>query len=211
MAADDTIDLAAIRRRMLLVTIAFVPLAAFAWFALYLWTPPVPGSEDPVNRFGFALSWIGIAILLTLVSGVEAVAHERLFTPAINPLAGKESRRLRINLRYLQNTLEQMVIFVPALLLQAWQAADGFEMRAVTATALVWIALRFVFWIGYHRAPELRAPGLVGAALAMIVLIVGVARFGYQFAGWPGALAPLLIFGGIEAYLVWISIRAGRG
>ncbi|ODT80070.1 MAG: hypothetical protein ABS76_17950 [Pelagibacterium sp. SCN 64-44] len=211
MAADDKIDLAATRRRMLAATIAVLPLAALAWLALYFWTPPVPGSEDPVNRFGFALSWVCIAVLLTLVSGIEAVAHERLFTPAIDPLAGRESRRLRINLRYLQNTLEQIAVFVPALLLLAWQAGDGFEMRAVTATAIVWMALRFVFWIGYHRAPELRAPGLVGFALAMIVLIAGIARFGYQYAGWPGALAPLLIFGAIEAYLVWISLRAGRG
>lgn len=195
---------------MLLVTAAFVPMAGVAWFALYALTAPVPGTDDPINRLGFALGWIAVATLLTLVTGVEAVAHERLFTPAINPLAGKESPRMRVNLRYLQNTLEQLAIFVPALLLQAWQAVDGAELRAVTATAVVWIALRFVFWLGYHRAPELRAPGLVGAALAMIVLMIGVARFGYEFAGWPGAIVPLIAFSGIEAYLVWMSLRAAR-
>jgi len=208
-AAETRTDLAAIRRRMLAVTAAVVPAAALAWFALYALTPPVAGAEEPVDRLGFALGWIGITTLLTLVSGVEAVAHERLFTPAIDPLAGRESPRMRINLRYLQNTLEQLAVFVPAVLLQAFQAADGRELRAVTATAVVWIALRFVFWIGYHRAPELRAPGLVGAALAMVVLAIGVARFGYELAGWPGALAPLAVFGGIEAYLVWTSLRAG--
>lgn len=198
------------RRRMMLAAGITIPFALGAWLALYLLTPEVAGADDPVNRLGFALGWIGMATLLTLVSGVEAVAHERLFTPAINPLAGEESPRLKVNLRYLQNTLEQLAVLAPALLLQAWQAANGAELRAVTATAVVWIALRFVFWIGYHRAHELRTPGLIGSAMAMVVLATAVARFGYEFAGWPGALAPLAIFGGIEAYLVWVSIRAGR-
>jgi hypothetical protein len=206
----DSTELAATRRRMLLIAAAIVPVAGLVWYGLYALTPLVPGAENPVNRLGFALGWIGMATLLTLVVGVEAVAHERLFTPAINPLAGQESPRMRINLRYLQNTLEQLVVFIPALLLQAWQAADGTELRAVTATAIVWIALRLVFWIGYHRAPELRTPGLVGAALAMGVLAIGVARFGHELAGPPGAIAPLAMFGAIEAYLVWMSIRAGR-
>ncbi len=206
----DSIDVAATRRRMLLTAAAVVPVAGLAWYALYALTPAVPAAEQPIDRLGFALGWIGMATLLTLVLGVEAVAHERLFTPAINPLAGQESPRMRINLRYLQNTLEQLAVFVPALLLQAWQASDGTELRAVTATAVVWIALRMVFWIGYHRAPELRTPGLIGAALAMMVLAIGVARFGYDLAGPAGAITPLAIFGGVEAYLVWISVRAGR-
>lgn len=210
MPAGEAKALATMRWRMGLVAAGFVPLAALSWFALYSWTPAIPGSEDPVNRFAFALGWIGIATLLTLVAGVEAVAHERLFTPAINPLAGAEGPGLKVNLRYLQNTLEQLVIFVPALLLQAFQAGDGYEMRAVTATAVVWIALRFIFWIGYRIGPQWRTPGLVGALLSMVVLMIGVGRFGYQYAGWPGALAPLMLFGIIEIVLVWQSLRAGR-
>lgn len=209
-AGTDQADIAASRRRMLLSIIVVVPVTLLAWLALYALTPPISGADQPIDRLGYGLGWLGIATLLTLVSGIEAVAHERLFTPAINPLAGAESSRLKVNLRYLQNTLEQLAIFAPALLLLAWQSADGEQLRAVTATAVVWIALRFVFWIGYHKSHELRTPGLVGMIMTMVVLAIGVARFGYEWAGWLGAVAPLLIFGAMEAYLVWISVRARR-
>lgn len=206
---DDSIDVAASRRRMFGAVAVVVPLALAAWLGLYFLTPVIDGAASPVERLGFAAGWIGMATFLCLLTGIEAVAHERLFTPAINPLAGRESPRLRINLRYLQNTLEQWAILVPALLLLAWYAEDGGQLRAVTASAVVWIALRFVFWIGYHHSPEMRTPGLVGMAMSMLVLAYGVARFGHDLAGWPGAATPLLIFAGIEAYLVYMSLRAG--
>lgn len=207
---ENSIDPAASRGRMMRAAGLTVPLALAAWLALCLLTPEIADASEPINRLGFALGWIGVATLLTLMTGIEAVSHERLFTPAINPLAGQESPRLKINLRYLQHTLEQMAVFLPGLLLLAWYAADGFELRSVTATAVTWIALRFVFWIGYHHSPEMRTPGLVGMVISLLVLAYGVARFGYDLAGWPGAIAPLAIFGAIEAYLVWMSVKAGR-
>lgn len=209
-AGQSKTSIAASRRRMMMAAGLTVPIALAAWLALYFLTPAVAGAGSSVNRLGFALGWIGVATLLTLLTGVEAVSHERLFSPAINPLAGQESPRMKINLRYLQHTLEQMAIFVPGLLLLAWYAEDGGQLRAVTATAIVWIALRFIFWIGYHRSVELRTPGLVGMLLAMLVLAYGVARFGHDLAGWPGAVTPLLIFGAIETYLVWMSLRPPR-
>lgn len=207
-AGADSTDLAASRRRMSRAALVVLPLALASWFALYLLTPEVSGAESAINRLGFALGWFGVAVFLCFLTGIEAVAHERLFTPAINPLAGRESERLKVNLRYLQNTLEQLMLLAPALLLLAWYAEDGAQMRAVTATGVVWIVLRFVFWIGYHRSHEMRTPGLIGMGFTMVALAYGVARFGYDFAGWPGALVPLLIFAGIEAYLVWISLKS---
>ncbi|MFD2647615.1 MAPEG family protein [Devosia albogilva] len=201
---------AASRRRMLVSAIVVVPPAILVWLGLYHYSPEPVSFADPAGRLGFAFGWIAVATLLTLVSGIEAVAHERLFTPAIDPLAGAESRRLKINLRFLQNTLEQLAIFAPGLLLLAWYAADTAELRAVTATAIVWIALRFVFWVGYHRSHELRTPGILGLVLSMSVLLLGTAHFGYEFGGWPGAVLPIAIFGGIEAYLVLVAVRAGR-
>ena len=132
---ENSIDPAASRGRMMRAAGLTAPLALAVWLALYLLTPEIAGADAPINRLGFALGWIGVATLLTLMTGIEAVSHERLFTPAINPLAGQESPRLRINLRYLQHTLEQMAVFVPGLLLLAWYAADGLELRSVTATA----------------------------------------------------------------------------
>jgi hypothetical protein len=59
------------------------------------------------------------------------VAHERLSSAAFDPLSGFETQRLRINQRYLQNTLEQIVVFGAALFGLAVYASDGAAMRAV--------------------------------------------------------------------------------
>lgn len=47
--------------------------------------------------------------------GVEEVSHERLVSPAFDPLSGFETQRLRINQRYPQNRLEQIIVFTAGL------------------------------------------------------------------------------------------------
>jgi hypothetical protein len=125
-----------------------------------------------------------------------------LRSPAIDPLAGYETRRMTINLRYLQNTLEQLLVFLPGLFGLAYYCDSGAAMRAVSATTFVWIAGRFAFWIGYHQGALHRAAGAPGMALAMLVLLYVGARFGDELAGWPGAAALLVLFFAGEAILV---------
>eukprot|EP01034_Spumella_vulgaris_P019107 gene19107-24417_t len=100
-----------------------------------------------VIAISVALHCIGISTLLALLPGIEAVAHERLVSRAIDPLAGAESTRMRVNQRYVQNTIEQLWLFAPGLLMLAVQARDGASMRAVVACTIVWILARWAFWI----------------------------------------------------------------
>jgi hypothetical protein len=182
------------------IAVAFI-VAAALWLASYFLLPPVAGMSEPVPRLVFALKCGCVAVLLCLVLGIEAIAHERLRSPAIDPLAGYETRRMTINLRYLQNTLEQLLVFLPGLLGLAYYCPDGIAMRAVVATTLVWIAGRFAFWIGYHRGALHRAAGAPGMMLGIAMLLYVGARFGDEVAGWPGAVAlPALFFAG-EAIL----------
>jgi uncharacterized MAPEG superfamily protein len=103
------------------------------------------------------------------VLGVEAVAHERLVSPAFDPLSGFETRRLRVNQRYPQNTLEQVVVFAAALFGLAAYSPDGSAMRAIVASTAVWILARFAFWIGYHRGAAMRGLGAPSMALSTIM------------------------------------------
>ena len=84
---------------------------AALWFAVDRLLPPLAGMEDLSARMLVALKCCCIAALFCLFGGVEAVAHERLQSAAFDPLAGQETTRLRVNKQYLQNTLEQFVLF----------------------------------------------------------------------------------------------------
>jgi uncharacterized MAPEG superfamily protein len=192
------------QRAATLVTIAVAfPAAIVLWFGAYLLLPPFAGMEDLPVRLVFTLKCTCVAILLCFVTGIEAVAHERLRSPAIDPLSGYETHRMRVNLRYLQNTLEQLVLFVPGLFGLAVYCSDGRSMRAVAATTAVWIIARLAFWIGYHSGSAQRGFGAPGLMLSMLVLLYVCVRFGLEAGGPVGALVPLVLFAGAEAVLVW--------
>jgi uncharacterized MAPEG superfamily protein len=198
-------DVRAARKATIAPIAVAVPIAALLWFGAYYLLPPLAGMDDVVPRLVFALKCVCLAILFCLVTGVEAVAHERLVSPAIDPLSGYDTRRMRINLRYLQNTLEQSVVFAAGLLGLAVYCPDGSSMRAVPATTLVWIIARLAFWLGYHHSFALRALGGPGMLLSMLVLLYVSGCFGLEIAGPAGAAAPIILFLGAEAVLFWAT------
>lgn len=180
-------------------------VAIVLWFAIDRLAPPLAGMESLAARMVFALKCVCIAVLFCLVAGIEAVAHERLVSPAFDPLAGFETRRLRVNQRYLQNTLEQIVVFAAGLFGLAAYCADGKAMRAVAASTVVWILARFTFWIGYHRSAAGRGLGMAGMVIGMFQLLYVASRFGGELAGPWGAAAPIGLFIVLEAVLVWTT------
>ena len=192
-------------------------IAAASLLALVLWLgvdylmSPLPGMDSLGARMLLTLKCCCVAVLFCLVTGVEAVAHERLTSPAFDPLAGFETRRLRVNQRYLQNTVEQIIVFVASIFGLAAYSADGSAMRAVVATTVVWIVARAAFWVGYHRSAALRGLGAPGMAISVIVLLYVASRFGREIAGTVGAIVPVVVFFAIEAVLFWGTRAVERG
>jgi hypothetical protein len=184
---------------------AAMPVALLLWLAIAYLVPPLTGMDSLGGRMVFTLKCSCLEVLFCLVTGVEAVAHERLSSPAFDPLSGFETRRLRVNQRYLQNTLEQILVFVAGLFGLAVYSPDGSAMRAVLATTVVWILARFAFWIGYHQSAAMRGLGAPGMALSMIVLLYVVCRIGYEVDGFVGAAVPVVAFLAIEAFLFWAT------
>jgi hypothetical protein len=176
-------------------------IAAGLWSAIRAFAPPVAGMETLGARMLFALKCLCLATLFCLVTGVEAVAHERLRSAAFDPLTGFETKRLRVNLRYLQNTLEQLIVFAVGLFGLAAYSPGGDAMRAVEATTATWILARWAFWLGYHRSAAMRGLGAPSMAISMIVLLYVVARIGAEVAGTAGAVGVILAFLAFEALL----------
>ena len=190
------------QRRAGLVAIAASALAGvLLWLAVRYYAPIIPGMEPLGARMLFALKCCCLATLFCLLPAVEAVAHERLQSPAFDPLAGHETRRLQVNQRYLQNTLEQLVVFAAGLFGLAAYSGSGDAMRAVAATTLVWILARFAFWLGYHRSAAMRGLGAPGMMLSLLVLLYVGARIGFDLAGTAGAGAVIAAFLLIEVAL----------
>ena len=206
-APTNTADVRRQRSAMMPVILGAFAVAAVLWLCVYFLLPPFSGMADPLARMAVALGCLCFAALFSLVLGVQAVAHERLQSPAIDPLAGYGTQRMTINSRYLQNTLEQFVVFAPGLFGLAWYATNGFSMRAVVAVTAVWIAARWAFWIGYYRGPLNRAAGAPGMMQSLLVLLYVCCRFGYDAAGVAGAVTPAVLFIAIEGFL----FRTTRG
>ncbi|HET8575345.1 MAG TPA: MAPEG family protein [Candidatus Paceibacterota bacterium] len=186
-------------------------LVIIIWLLILFLIPPIKGMELPLSRLFFALGCISIAVMLAFFLGDEAVAHERFFSKAFNPLLGYETTRLKVNLRYLQNTLEQLLIFIPGTLLLSFYLDNGASMRAILAITVVWILTRFAFWVGYHQGSRFRLYGIIGMFQSILVLMYGVARFSFDFFGVTGLILIFLIFFGIEGYLFSVMKRPGRG
>ncbi|MBA3677486.1 MAG: hypothetical protein H0W74_08810 [Sphingosinicella sp.] len=203
---EDTIAGWRRNRKSGMIAIALSGLVAAAlWFGIRYGVSPIPGMELLGARMLFALKCSSFATLFCLVLGVEAVAHERLQSPAFDPLVNFETKRLRVNLRYLQNTLEQLVIFFVAIFGLTAYSPDGDSMRAVLATTIVWIAGRFAFWVGYHISAAMRGIGAPGVIVTMLALLYVVARIGFDMAGMAGAIASMAAFFAIEAFLFWTT------
>jgi hypothetical protein len=198
------------RSAVFLEIAAAFPIAIILWLAVYYLVPPIDGMDDTLARLVFALKCCCIAILFCFLTGIEAVAHERLRSAAIDPLSGYETPRMRVNLRYLQNTLEQLVLFVPGLFALAVYCSDGRAMRVVVATTMVWIVSRVAFWIGYQYGPLHRAIGAPGMMQSILVLLYVCARFGFDLAGFVGAVTPLVLFAGVEIFL-FRATKPARG
>lgn len=193
------------RRSGLAMMGASAIIAACLWLSIRYLAPLVPGMISIDARLIFAFKWWCLAVLFCLATGINAVAHERLQSPAFDPLIGYETQRLRINIRYLQNTLEQLIVFTAGLFGLAFYSAGGDGMRAVEATAIVWILSRFAFWIGYHRSAKMRTLGAAGIGLSLIILIHVVARISFDLGGTPAMAASVGLFAAIEALLFWTT------
>jgi glutathione S-transferase len=108
-----------------------------------------------------------LALLLyvgVFVSVGRARARYGIQAPAVTG-APEFERVFRVQ----QNTLEQIVWFIPSL----WLFALFASPRWAGILGLVWIAARAYYAISYCRDPETRGPGFVIAFASAAVLLVG--------------------------------------
>jgi glutathione S-transferase len=72
-------------------------------------------------------------------------------------------------LRVQQNTLEQLILFLPAL----WIFSVFVSPIIATILGAVWIIGRIIYALGYYQAAEKRRIGFAISTLATLVLLLG--------------------------------------
>ncbi|MDX1519342.1 MAG: MAPEG family protein [Gammaproteobacteria bacterium] len=72
--------------------------------------------------------------------------------------------------RVQQNSLEQLVIFIPAQLIFAWYVSALWG----AVLGLVYLAGRFLYASAYINNPEKRAPGMLMTFIPNAILVLGV-------------------------------------
>lgn len=72
-------------------------------------------------------------------------------------------------LRVQQNTVEQLILFLPAL----WLFAYYVNPTWAGGLGLVWCVGRIIYALGYYQSVEKRIPGFAIGSLITIILIVG--------------------------------------
>ncbi len=201
MAANMNVT-ASQRRQTVSGIAASAAVTALLWWLLWRFLPAPSG----LSALQTAVQCCAVAALLTVVAGVEAVAHERLVTPAIDPLVGFETRRLKVNFRYLSNTVEQYLVFAAGLLAVSFYASP----RVLVILTTVWVLARWAFWVGYHRSSLLRGLGAPGMMQSMLVLLYVAFRFGSDAYGAAAGIALVATFLAIEALLFWAVSRPAQ-
>lgn len=165
-----------LRRKQLTVALGAASggLGAFALVALlYRYAVPDPGlGPDLAPRLVYALRCVAVAAL-TVVAGIGAIANGRFASDAIDPTAHAESPRMVVLGRYLENTLQQYVIFLVGTLSAATYLEPA-ELRLLPAMAVTFLVGRVVFWVGYLKGPLYRAPGMAATMYPNFILLFWV-------------------------------------
>jgi hypothetical protein len=136
--------------------------------------PPGPALDDTAARLAFASKWL-LVPGFTLLVGVAMVANRRYFLPdGIDGTRAPGSTALEINLRYNQNTLEQI-----ALVVIAWPVLavllPTHQLGLIPVLAVFFGVGRIAFWIGYLIAPWARAFGFALTFYPTVALYVWLA------------------------------------
>ncbi len=110
---------------------------------------------------------ISLLALLTYQATTLVVGRARIWH-GVKPPATTGPEPFERALRVQQNTLEQLVFFLPVF----WLAVLLDNPIIASVLGLIWVGGRIAYTVGYLQAPEKRGPGFGISFLSSAVLLV---------------------------------------
>ncbi|MBU3655695.1 MAG: MAPEG family protein [Alphaproteobacteria bacterium] len=118
------------------------------------------------------ITLLALAVYLLVTLNVGR-ARGRFNVPAPQTTGNADFERF---FRVQQNTLEQLVFFLPAL----WLASFYGSVKLAAILGMLWVGGRLVYANGYYRAPAKRVPGfaagIAASSILWLIAMIGVAR-----------------------------------
>jgi hypothetical protein len=136
---------------------------------IYQIWPSHAGFEDVASRIAYTLQ-ASLFAVMPLLLGIITVGNNRFLSEAIDPTLQKEDKATLINGRFVENTLQQFVVFVVAIAGLSVNLAPA-QMAIIPAAVIVFVIARMTFWIGYRIHPLYRAFGMAATAYLNIGLL----------------------------------------
>jgi hypothetical protein len=134
---------------------------------------PTPVIADALGeRLAYALR-ANIAAVVPFFIMLITVGNSRFLSEAIDPTRHAESPSMEIDGRVADNTLQQNFVFAVASLALS-TIVPLHHLQVVWACAIVFVAARAGFWLGYRINPLYRAPGMSATAYMNLGMILYV-------------------------------------
>lgn len=133
-----------------------ITVPMFAYIELQGIIPEIP---NPSDRLTFAIKWMCFPVL-ALIAGMGAIGGGRIFSEYADGSTPPPGTRLELHRRYMQNTVEQLLIFIPTqLALVTLLPAD--RLAVIPVWAVLFLVARILFWTGYVKNPMYRSLGIM--------------------------------------------------
>lgn len=117
-----------------------------------------------------ASAWVTLAAMLLYIWIIMQVGRARgKFQIKAPTMDGPPAFLAAVRVQ--ANTVEQMVLFFPAL----WLCAVFWQDRWAAVGGAVWIIGRLLYALGYYRDPDKRGLGFMISTLATVSLMLGAA------------------------------------
>lgn len=146
-----------------------VAMALSVWVLTNLLPTPVI-ADTLGERLAYALR-ANIVAVVPLFIMLITVANSRFLSEAIDPTRHAENWSMQIDGRVADNTLQQNFVFAVASLALS-TIVPLHHLQVVWACAIVFVAARAVFWLGYRLNPLYRAPGMSATAYMNLGMIL---------------------------------------
>ena len=164
-------------KRVFLIEVVLANVFVFIFmYGGYYWTNfiPVPASMTFSTRLSYTLR-CSLPMVLVLGFAVMAVIGRRVTNPKLaNPLSGNDVI-MQVDKNFLQNTLEQLSLSFPTLLIATAYFDTPEIMKIIPLYSFTFVFGRVAFRVGYGLGPKYRSMGMITNLLSFWILVAIVA------------------------------------